>query len=177
VLGNRVNALRRDGRTDDGALDALSEVNRDTLERVRTLATSVRPAEIDRLGLAGALSTMLDRAVAGTALRAVSDIGVGDDVVRDEDRIHLYRIAQEAVTNALKHAGASTLKLTLRPAGSAIRLEVADDGGGFDVARGHEGFGSASMRERAALLGGNIEIDSRPGEGTRVSLLLPAVVR
>lgn len=175
VLGNRVSALRRDAAAAHGALDALSDVNRDTLERVRALAASVRPAEIDRLGLGGALSTMLDRAVAGTAIQAVSDIGVRDDAVHDKDRIHVYRIAQEAVTNALKHAGASTLSVSLRTAGDRIRLEIVDDGGGFDIGRSQEGFGSASMRERAALVGGDIQIDSRPGAGTRVALHMPTV--
>lgn len=177
VLGNRVNAMRRDGEAEAATLDALIDVNRDTLARVRALAASVRPAEIDRLGLGGALSTMLDRAVAGTTIEARAEIEAADTLVRDEDRIHVYRIAQEAVTNALKHAGASSLRLSLRPAGARVRLEVADDGGGFDIRRNSEGFGSASMRERAVLVGGDIEIDSRPGAGTRIALLLPAVTR
>ncbi|MGE0422717.1 MAG: 7TM diverse intracellular signaling domain-containing protein [Reyranellaceae bacterium] len=174
VMGNRVKALRRDGNVGPGALDQLGEVNHDTLERVRALAASMRPVEIDRLGLGGALATMLERAVSGTAIEARSEIGPVDDLVRDEDRIHVYRIAQEAVTNALKHAGASRLSLSLRADGERLRLEVADDGGGFDVRPANEGFGSASMRERAALVDGDIEISSRPGAGTRVTLLVPA---
>ena len=174
VMGNRVKALHRDGKVGAGALEQLGEVNHDTLERVRALAASVRPVEIDRLGLGGALETMLERAVSGTAIEARSEIGTVDGLIRDEDRIHVYRIAQEAVTNVLKHAGASRLSLSLRTDGERLRLEVADDGGGFDVRPANEGFGSASMRERAALVDGDIEISSHPGAGTRVTLLVPA---
>ncbi len=87
----------------------------------------------------------------------------------------LYRIAQEALNNALKHARATTLNVVLRVDQGNVVLEVADDGGGFDVpeANGNGGLGLTSMRERAEALGGVLRITSTQGAGTRVCLCVP----
>jgi signal transduction histidine kinase len=104
------------------------------------------------------------------------------DVPAPADRVHLapeieehlYRLALEALNNALKHAGASRLAVGLAAAGGEFRLTVQDDGVGFDpdVARpGHMGL--TTMRERAAAVGGRLAIDSAPGRGTRVEVTVP----
>jgi signal transduction histidine kinase len=83
----------------------------------------------------------------------------------------LYGIAQEALNNALKHAGASKIVLSVRMVDKSVILEVADDGQGFDLAEVQVkgGLGLISMQERAEKIGGQLDIDSAPGEGTRVS--------
>ena len=85
----------------------------------------------------------------------------------------VYRIAQEAVSNALRHSGSPqvTVRLTARRRG--VLLEVADDGSGFDPASAHQGVGLASMRERASSVGGTLSVISLPGEGTTVRLAVP----
>jgi signal transduction histidine kinase len=86
----------------------------------------------------------------------------------------LYRAAQEAVTNARRHGRADHVTVTLTFGALDTRLVVADDGRGFDPAAPQRGFGLLGLRERAALLGGTVTVDSAPGTGTRVSVILPA---
>jgi signal transduction histidine kinase len=91
-------------------------------------------------------------------------------VVDAEVAGHLYRIAQEAVTNALKHAAASEIRIGLEGRDSAIALEVDDDGEGFDEAsHAGDGIGLRVMRYRARLIGGELEIGSAPAGGVRIS--------
>lgn len=85
----------------------------------------------------------------------------------------LYRAAQESLTNVRRHAKASAVSVTLTFSANDARLEVADDGKGFDTAQ-PEGFGLQGMRERAELVGGNLQVRSRPGEGTRITVTVPA---
>jgi signal transduction histidine kinase len=84
----------------------------------------------------------------------------------------LYRIAQEALNNALKHAGASLVTVRLRTVDGWVTLEVADNGIGFDPAAASGGMGLTNMRERAERLGARLAIESRPGEGTQITVEL-----
>jgi signal transduction histidine kinase len=86
----------------------------------------------------------------------------------------LYRAAQESVTNARRHAQASTVAMTLTFNGYDARLEIVDDGRGFDPSELTEGFGLQGMRERTELIGGQLEVHSQPGEGTRITVTVPA---
>jgi signal transduction histidine kinase len=99
----------------------------------------------------------------------------GLDDLTDSQQIALFHIAQEALSNALAHAGATSIRLTIRRADAGVEVEVVDDGGGFDPARrpaGHTGL--MSMQERAEMLGGRCRIESDPGRGTRIAAWLPA---
>ena len=82
----------------------------------------------------------------------------------------IYRIAQESMTNALRHGKARTLRLELRYSDDRVRLSVADDGAGFDMAVTRQFGGIRGMRERALLIGARLEVDSDPDRGTNVSL-------
>jgi len=92
----------------------------------------------------------------------------------------VYRVAQEALSNAARHSGAETVRIRLlreqSPAGDEDRVEltVGDDGSGFTFDQAARGLGIAGMRERALLVGGDIEVESRPNVGTRVSLRVPS---
>ena len=90
-----------------------------------------------------------------------------------EVEMNIFRIAQEALANAIRHGGAHRIRLALRFDDQVARLTVADDGRGFDVASLSRGFGLTSMRDRAAQLGTVLHVESRPGNGTSVSLTLP----
>jgi two-component system sensor histidine kinase UhpB len=93
-----------------------------------------------------------------------------------------FRIGQEALTNAARHAGATHVRMALRMAGGTMELTVSDNGAGFDLARYRtpeerkKHFGLISMAERASLAGGDLEIDTEPGAGTRVRARFPLVV-
>ena len=86
----------------------------------------------------------------------------------------VYRVAQEALVNAARHSGASHVDVTLERCDGRVRLVVADDGSGFAFAQQGKGLGLDGMRERALLVGGALQVDSRPGKGTTVRLEVPA---
>jgi signal transduction histidine kinase len=146
---------------------------------LRTTVEGLRPADLERDGLAAALRTQLT--VAGRAHDVPVDVEVGElDGLDPDDEHQVLRIAQEAVTNALRHAAAGRVRVTLGPGATgshgALVLRVSDDGRGFDPqARGLRArrLGLTSMHERAASLGGALTVTSAPGEGTTVELRVP----
>ncbi len=149
------------------------------LEQVRDLSRLLRPSLLDDLGLAEALRALAENLAERTGLAAAADV---DEIgpVDPEVETACYRIAQEALTNAIKHAGATRLHVALHRAGDELQLVVEDDGTGFDVAvataravRGSS-LGVLSLQERAMLAGGRTEITSRPGDGTRIRAVFPA---
>jgi PAS domain S-box-containing protein len=145
------------------------------LEQVRSLAFELRPAALDDLGLVAALRGLVARHGERTGVRA-SFIGAPADLqVTAEIETASFRIVQEALTNVARHAGAAQVEVTLAVQGDALEVSVRDDGVGFDVDERRDGLGLVGMSERAALAGGQLEIESAPGAGTtlRARFLLP----
>jgi signal transduction histidine kinase len=146
---------------------------------MRLMVYELRPLALRQVGLVGALQQRLDAVERRAGIEARLVVA-GGDAGREpgEDRSvelqaeleeALYRIVQEALNNALKHARPSAVTVTLRLE-DRVELEVADDGAGFDAnaAAGGAGIGLHSMRERAENLGGTLTVHSAPGQGTRV---------
>jgi two-component system sensor histidine kinase UhpB len=146
------------------------EAARATLEEVRAIARNLRPEALDELGLAAALRQLcVDAERAGVLVerRIAADLRLAPDA-----EVVVYRVAQEALTNALRHSGAERIELTLVRAGAGgAELRVVDDGRGLDGVA--EGAGLRGMRERALLAGGALELGAAPGGGARVTLRLP----
>lgn len=153
------------------------------LATARNLSVELRPSMLDDLGLAAALRWYLDRQVqrAGVALHFVVD----NFESRLDSTIETacFRLAQEALTNILRHAHARHVHVTLTAAGEELEMRIRDDGTGFDVeaarvraSRG-ESFGVLGMEERALLAGGRLEIHSAPGEGTTVVARFPLILK
>jgi PAS domain S-box-containing protein len=151
---------------------------KDTMRHVRDLMGELRPPVLDDYGLLAALRWY--------AAQVGSRSGLAVDVEGQEptprlpaaEEVALFRIAQEAVTNVLKHARARRARIDLQPLEHAVRLEIADDGIGLAAPQGvagprEGGWGLVSMRERAAGVGGRLALESRPGQGTRVVVTLP----
>jgi signal transduction histidine kinase len=158
-------------------LERVRRIVSDVLDEVKMLAHTVHPRVLEDLGLAAALQLLAreseGRAVAGVRLEE----GGGVDHVPAAHASVLYRVAQEAVNNALRHGRPNGIVLRASVTGGVARLEVEDDGIGFNVGeaeRKRPGMGLFTMRERAALVGGALEIDSAPGRGTRVVATIPA---
>jgi len=157
---------------------ALTRLN-STLAEVRHLSHALRPALLDTLGLPAALQHLAAEfdAAGGTRFEARID---GDEVELPESvKTAFFRIAQEALNNAARHARAATVRVGLRFArGGGLALEVADDGQGFDAeaaqAVADRGLGLRSMRERAAALGARLALAAAPGQGCRLSVTLSA---
>ncbi|HTD76720.1 MAG TPA: DUF4118 domain-containing protein, partial [Chloroflexota bacterium] len=143
------------------------------LAELRALIFELRPESLEREGLVGALEKQ------AAAVRARHGLHVRMEVAGEPDlsqaaKEAVYRVAQEALHNAVKHARAHTLDLHLEMGDGEVGLVVADDGRGFDPGREFPGhLGLQSMRERAAAVGGTLEIQSAPGEGTRLRARFP----
>jgi signal transduction histidine kinase len=173
--------------TDDAELAAtlarLRRLTATALADLQRIAVELRPPALDEFGLVAALSKHVAERTAGTALCADVRIEGRRRRLPGGVEVALYRIAQEALANAQKHSRASLLHIRLRFLPGAVRLDISDNGCGFGAegwsAPAAEGdararLGIAGMRERAAIVGGTVEISSRPGGGTRVSAQIPA---
>ena len=168
-------------RNPGGGLDQLGEaivIADRALDQVRDLSRMLRPSHLDDLGLVTALRSLSDRLSRSTGL----DIQViaSSDTERLPGGIETacFRVAQEALTNVMRHAQASRVDLTVQPAPDGVRLQVRDNGQGFDAdaalaVAGRVSMGLLSMQERAQLAGGRLTIQSVPGTGTTVDLWLP----
>lgn len=159
---------------------SLALLVRDTMSAVRNLAVDLRPPALDELGLVPALQEWLDRLSARVSLEIVFDCGVSVPRLSHAVEIAVFRVAQEAVSNAARHAvGAHTIWVHLHSDGDRLRLEVADDGAGFDPKakdiHSRRGLGLFSMQERSSQIGAQLTIDSSPGSGSKVQLMLPYV--
>jgi len=154
-------------------LHRLNAISQQALKEMRLLVYELRPLVLKREGLVGALQHRLD-AVERRAGVEAHLVVQGDVVLPNEVEEGLYRIAQEALNNALKHAAANSVTVTIRAEGDALEVQVVDDGTGFDplAARSGGGLGLITMRERAEKMGGRLEVDSAPGRGTRVAVTL-----
>jgi signal transduction histidine kinase len=150
----------------------LGELGREALGELRSLILGLRPPELERDGLTGALRKeieMLER-IHGVKVELRAN---GTSGGRPERDFGVLRIAHEAIHNALRHADASRIEVRLRQDDERVTLEVADDGSGFDPAGPElrsKHLGLTSMEERARELGGRLEIRSEPGSGTTVAL-------
>jgi signal transduction histidine kinase len=137
------------------------------IDKLRTFIADLRPAALDELGLRPALETLLDRH-RGDDLRIVAELDLPDPAqtgsrIDPDLETAVYRIVQEGLTNVVEHARASSARVGVTSDEDGVRIEVEDDGVGFDAAASTAGFGLLGMRERAYLLGGSLEIESRAG--------------
>ncbi|HEV7187220.1 MAG TPA: sensor histidine kinase [Blastococcus sp.] len=173
ALTLHVDALRNrlDAPEVDAELLRLRSGIQGTVSDVRRIVEGLRPPALDELGLAGAMEQLADRLTAGTEL--LVDVRVADRLEPAAAvEVAAYRIAQEALTNVVRHAHAHQACVRVAADDGELVLEVRDDGTGTPAPR-DGGVGLASMRERAEELGGRVEVAGRPGVGTRVVARLP----
>jgi len=166
--------LTKDPTQLEEPLDYVLRLSEAALAEMRALIFELRPEALEREGLTGALKhhTAVLRTRHGIE---VEESLSGEPAMSWDTKQALYRIAQEALHNAGRHARATQVRIVLSQDDSQIRLEVADNGVGFDTESEHPGhFGLNTMRERATELGGSLEIESRPQAGTRVRAIIPA---
>lgn len=145
------------------------------LDEARLAIGGLRPPVLDDLGLAGGLASL-----ARSMPQIETEVDLDEHRLPEHVEIALYRIAQECLQNIVKHARASSATLRFAVLGDDAQLEVADDGIGFDTSAiaepehvGMSGYGMQSMVERAELVGGRVQVRSRPGEGTTVTVTVP----
>jgi signal transduction histidine kinase len=151
----------------------------ETLERLEEqinelnrLINDLRPAALERLGLEGALQALAEESSARGAIEVAAEVELAAKPSGDQERL-VYRLVQEALTNVVKHARASRVNLMATDRDGEVRIVVRDDGAGFDPAAQTSGRGLLGMRERIELIGGEIEVNSKPGEGTEILARVP----
>ena len=161
--------------TDAGMMQTVREGLMSLSEDVHSLAYQLHPSILEELGLAQALRTECERRGRQGQVGISLDLGPLPVSVPDDAALCLFRVAQEALTNVARHAGATAASVTLRHTDDGLLLAVSDDGGGFDPKSrrkpGH--LGLASMRERVRLLNGTLDIETAPGQGTTVIAWVP----
>lgn len=164
----RLASGKNDLPTAESCLQRLGEVAQQSLKEMRLLVFELRPPVLEQVGLVGVLQQRLDAVEARAGVeRCLLVEGVIELSAAQEEA--LYRIALEALNNALKHAMATAVTVRIRADGAGVRLEIIDNGRGFDPAHvGGGGMGLQTMRDRAEAIGGLLEIHSQPGNGTRV---------
>ncbi|MDI9835341.1 sensor histidine kinase [Streptomyces sp. KAU_LT] len=154
-----------------GELQQAQEITRESLDEVRRLVRRLRPGVLEDLGLVSALTSLTTEFATHTGLRVTRRFDPDLPALDPETELVLYRVAQEALTNAARHAEAGKVEMSLRHTGDTVVLSVIDDGRGTGVAR--EGAGIRGMRERALLVGAALDITSEPRAGTQVRLAVP----
>ena len=156
-------------------LEDTRRLTEQTIQEMRRLISDLSPNVLEQLGLPASIRqcvTNFSRTFSGKVRLRMTRV---DNLPRGS-QIMLYRLVQECFSNVIKHSCAENVALNLSRSKGFVKMKMHDDGVGFDVeeaAQKHESFGLSGMRERVALLGGKIEIQSSPGKGTRVEIAIP----
>jgi two-component system, NarL family, sensor histidine kinase UhpB len=153
-----------------GEATALRDAVLGTVDEVRELARQLRPEALDMLGLVPALTNLVERLSEQTGVQFVRELDRDLPPLDADTQLVLYRVAQEAVTNAIRHADARSVAIRLEAPNGRVVLTVADDGRGLRGGVGEDGSGIRGMRERALLVGGDLRVGPRAGGGTEVRL-------
>ena len=153
----------------------VQETAREGVEQVREIARGLRPQALDEFGLRSALVTLAAGFSERSRLEVRHVVSKELPQLAPEQDLAIYRVAQESLTNAARHAGATTVELSLMPLNGSVVLEVRDDGRGItDAQVSGQGVGLGGMRERALLVGGRLTVRRCPEGGTAVRLEVPA---
>ena len=168
-------ALDADGSPQAALVGKIQEYLKETIVEARNLARGIYPVQVENDGLVSALGELATKA---NFIRegSVHFEGAGDIRIEDPQiALHLYRIAQEAISNATRHANASLVTLSLSQEESNLVMRISDDGKGFDAEKNLlEGIGLRTMEYRAQLIGASLTIWSTPGEGATVECVMPS---
>jgi two-component system sensor histidine kinase UhpB len=146
---------------------------RDSLDELRRIARELRPEALDDLGLVNALIALCNRIAAQGGPLIGRDLQAKLPRLSRDIELVIYRVAQESLTNALRHSGARNARLSLTADAESVTLAVTDDGNGLPQDLPRDTAGMAGMRERALLVGGMLSVASSPEEGTEVRLTVP----
>ncbi len=167
-----LNVKGLDEKANSRIYHALS-ITKTMITTTRKIATALRPSIIDELGLNDSLKWQCAEFQNLNGIECTFEEDFDDNGVSLGVRTELFRICQESLTNVMRHAHASTVAVTVRTVDDALELCIRDNGRGFDTNKKSSHIGLVGVRERALSVGGDLEIESTPGKGTNVCLLLP----
>ena len=157
-----------------GRVQRLQETVRDGAEHVREIARGLRPEALEEFGLRAALVSLLSSVADTSGLRVHRRIAGSLPALAPEVELVVYRVAQESLTNVVRHAHATQVEVVLEPRDGSLELRVTDDGGGIEPAAAASPRGLRGMRERAAYVGGRLAVRTVEPHGTEVCLSVPA---
>jgi signal transduction histidine kinase len=178
-------ALAMQGQPESAALEQrLTEISGATsqaIDEVRQITHGLRPYQLDRLGLTQAIRASVTRASEASESKAILfaiRVEHIDGLFDKDSEIHVYRIVQEAVTNVIKHSGATEAAVVIKKRADVVSLSIRDNGRGFDPAKNgtqsnNLGYGLSGIAERARILGATLAVDSKPGNGTTLTVEIP----
>jgi signal transduction histidine kinase len=173
LLGLKGLEERMDDAESREAAEELRELVVSTLQDVRRLAVELRPSALDDFGLVAALERLTGSFAEQTGIAVDFQTALAEERLPEEVETAIYRIVQESLTNVVKHARARRVSILLARKDGAVKAVVEDDGQGFDPAEPTGGSGLVGMRERLALLGGRLAVESAPDRGTTVAAEVP----
>lgn len=155
-------------------ISRLGELAKQCQKEMRLLVHEMRPSVLEKEGLAGALQARLDAVERHSGIRAHLDVEIKQRL-SPSVQLQYYRVAEEALNNALKHAEATSVRVSIRADHDSVSMEINDNGRGFDqqAATASGGFGLIGMRERIEKLDGQLEVETKPGKGTSIRVHLP----
>jgi two-component system, NarL family, sensor histidine kinase DevS len=159
----------------EGAAEEAVERLEDQINELGRLINDLRPAALERLGLASALEALAEECSARGDLGIETEIEIAEKLSSEEERV-VYRLVQEALNNVLKHSEAKSANVSARLVDHRVQIAVEDDGRGFDPESVDIGRGLTGMRERIELFGGELDVSSEPDVGTRISALVPVQI-
>jgi len=156
-------------------LQAIERIVTDAIDETRNLAHNLRPAHIEQVGLTASLQELIREVSQSSEIRFERRVENVDGVFNHDATTNVYRIAQEALNNLIKHSRAQEAVITIERDLHSVHIRIADDGVGFDPARAMEqrGLGLTSISERVRMLGGHLDIQSAPGNGAQLNIDLP----
>jgi len=177
AVKTNLNALGAGGQADRARLEDCLRLVEDAIGNVRQMSQLLRPTILDDFGLEAALRWLVEGFAARTSIEAALHSSYSGRLP-DETETHLFRIAQEALTNVARHSGAKRVEVALESSGDEIRLAIHDDGRGLAGASAPEAgrpssLGMIGMRARARSAGGDVTVRSRPGDGVLVEVRVP----
>lgn len=178
VIRLRLARGAKDPKTRDARLEEVRNEIVKAAEGIRRFALGLRPPALDQVGVVAAISEHARSLCETTNLNVDFKADYIDNLLSPDTELALYRIVQEALSNTVRHSGASMVRVRIEHKDDGVVVLVTDDGQGFetgaafDLAR--QGLGIFGMRERAAYVGGTVDIDSEPGDGTTVRVEIPA---
>jgi signal transduction histidine kinase len=164
-------------KPDAERLQEAKGIVQEAISKIRDLSSMLSPRLLRSAGLAQAASSLIEEFSRRTTLPVDFDCNEGLDKISEEAALACYRIIQESLTNILRYANATRVKVRLMHDSNEVRLEVNDDGIGFDPQKMKRTTGITGMRERALALGGEFKINSAPGRGTHVIAVIPFTER
>ena len=183
VINNDIIKITQNLKKEEPLKIQLTKITRmvlDSIEEIRRVSSGIYPHQIKKIGLKKAIEAMVNKLLDNFGIKSEVDICELDEVLKNESGLDLYRIIQEAMNNTVKHSGAKKVTLKVCITGKYIQTEIEDDGKGFDFRKLKEnnagGFGLFNMSERTKATGGKFNIESEPGKGTRIKILIPRTI-